>query len=251
MSDVQVAIAKRDRIDILGVPVDRVTMAETLEAIEGFVASGRPHLLVTADACGIAQAQSDPELMELYRTADWVTPDSVGVLWAAKRRQTPLPARVSGVEIFDQVCGLSASKGYRIFLLGAAPGVAEEAAERMRLRHPGCNIVGARHGYFPADSDAVVAQEIAPLRPDILFVAMGIPRQEKFIRANLATIGAKVGIGVGGSFDVFSGRAKRAPALIQKIHMEWLWRTLLNPKKISKAKQLPKFVLHVMRSPRK
>jgi len=251
MQGAQIANANRNRVSILGVPIDRLSMPETLATIEGFIAEGSPHLVVTADACGIAQAQNDPILMELYRSADLVTPDSVGVLWAAKRNGDAIETRVSGVELVDEICGLSARKGYRVYFLGAAPGVAELAAERMRLRHPGCNIVGARHGYFPADSDEVVAQEVAAFKPDVLFVAMGIPRQEKFIQSTAHIIGAKVGIGVGGSFDVFSGKAKRAPVLIQKIHMEWLWRTLLNPKKLSKAKMLPKFVGHVLRSPRK
>lgn len=218
-----------------------------MDQLRGFIAGQEPRLVVTADACGIAQAQTDPELMKIYQTADLVTPDSVGVLWAVKRQGQGLPERVSGVDLVDRLCAASADKGYRIFFLGAASGVAEEAAEKMRLRHPGCNIVGTRHGYFPADSDEIVAREVAEARPDVLFVAMGIPRQEKFIMATRHIIQAKVGIGVGGSFDVFSGRVKRAPKLVQAIHMEWLWRTLSNPKKISKAKNLPLFVAYVLK----
>lgn len=225
-------------------------MADTLARIHEFVESGRPHLLVTADAAGIAQSQSDPELLNVYTTADLVTPDSVGVLWAAKRMGKPLAERVSGVDILANLVAASADRGYRIYFLGAAPGVAEEAAERLRLKYPGCNIVGSRHGYFPPESDAVVAAEVAEFRPDILFVAMGIPRQEKFIRATQEIIGAKVGIGVGGSFDVFSGRLKRAPALFRRLHLEWLWRTLQNPKKIRKFLNLPKFVWLVVRDKR-
>lgn len=239
-----------ERIQILGVPVDRVSMATTLEVLDGYVSSGQPHLIVTADASGIAQAQEDAELMEIYNSADLVTPDSVGVLWAAKRLGNPLIERVSGVDIVDRLCAASADRGYRIYFLGAAPGVAELAAEKMRLRHPGCNIVGARHGYFPPDSDEEVAREVAETTPDILFVAMGIPRQERFIRRTQNIIRAKVAVGVGGSFDVFSGKAKRAPKIVQKMRLEWLWRTLLNPKKIAKAKNLPKFVRLVLRSSR-
>ena len=130
--------------------------------------------------------------------------------------------------------------------MGAAPGIAELAAEKMRLRHPGCNIVGARHGYFPAESDTVVASEVAASAPDVLFVAMGIPRQEKFIRSTESIIGAKVAMGVGGSFDVFSGKVKRAPRMVQRLRMEWLWRLCQNPKKISKVMLLPRFVLMVL-----
>lgn len=250
MTEVGGATTEADRVEILGVPVDRVSMEDTLRRIDAFVAEKTPHLIITADAAGIAQAQSDPDLKALYRSAALVTPDSSGVLWAAKRLGKPIASRVSGVEIVSRVCAASAQRGYRIFLLGAAPGVAELAAEKLRLMHPGCNIVGTRHGYFPPESDAVVAEEIAPLKPDVLFVAMGIPRQEKFIRATEEIIRASVGIGVGGSLDVYSGRAKRAPVLIQKIKMEWLWRLILNPRKLSKAKMLPKFVGMVLRSGR-
>ncbi len=239
---------KRDTVSILGMPVDNVTMDSTMDAIHAFVASGKPHLIITADASGIVRAQTDPEFRELFETADLVTPDSAGVLWASKRFGHPIQSRVSGVDLVDRVCEASANTGYRIYFLGAAPGVAELAAERMRLRHPGCNIVGSRHGYFPADSDEVVAQEIATEKPDVLFVAMGIPRQEKFIRATEEIIGAKVAMGVGGSFDVFSGKTRRAPPMFQRLHLEWLWRLILDPTKVGKVKLLPKFVWLVLRA---
>ena len=221
-----------------------------MERIGEFVAAGKTHLIVTADSSGIVHAQTDPELAELYETADLVTPDSAGVVWAMRRAGSPVPARVSGVDIVDRVCAVSADRGWRIYFLGAAPGIAEEAAERMRLRHPGCNIVGARHGYFPTESDDVVAAEVAEAKPDILFVAMGIPRQEKFIRATQDVIGAKVAMGVGGTFDVFSGKVRRAPVFLQKMKMEWLWRLAQNPKKIGKVMLLPKFVSLILRERR-
>lgn len=238
------------RARILGMPVDVVTMDGCMERIAEFVRSGDPHLVVTADSSGIVQAQTDAGLAELYETADLVTPDSAGVVWAMRRAGKPVPARVSGVDIVDRVCGVSSERGWRVYFLGAAPGVAEEAAERMRLRHPGCNIVGARHGYFPCESDPVVAAEVAEAKPDILFVAMGIPRQEKFIRATEAMVGAKVAMGVGGTFDVFSGRVRRAPVLMQRMRLEWLWRLAQNPKKIGKVMLLPRFVLMILRERR-
>lgn len=225
-------------------------MAEAMEAIEAFVSEGGTHMVVTADASGAVIAQTDPTFMSILQGADLVTPDSIGILWAAKRKGQPISDRVSGVDLVDRICARSADKGWRLFFLGAAPGVAEMAAERLRLKHPGCNIVGTRHGYFPASDDEIVAKEIAECTPDVLFVAMGIPRQEKFISTNLETVGAKVAMGVGGSFDVFSGRTKRAPRWVQKIKCEWLWRTLLNPKKIAKAKTLPRFLWMVLRSGR-
>ncbi|MBX3114965.1 MAG: WecB/TagA/CpsF family glycosyltransferase [Fimbriimonadaceae bacterium] len=235
------------RTAILGVPVNASTMDETIDGFEKLILTGEPHIVVTADASGIVIAQEDPELLAIYRSASWVTADSNGVVWALRRKGIETE-RVSGVDVADRLFALSAQKGYRVFLLGSSPGVAEEAAERIRLKHPGCNIVGTRHGFFPADDDKLVAEEVAPFEPDILLVAMGIPRQEKFIAATQEIIKAKVAIGVGGTLDVMSGRVKRAPAIIQKMKLEWLWRTLLNPKKFSKAKTLPKFASLVLRN---
>ncbi len=236
------------RVAILGIPVDRLTMAAALDRIVAFIESKSPHVVVTADSSGIVAALHDPEFRSILLNADLVTPDSIGVVWAAKRSGSPIPERVSGVDLADRLCGLSAERGYRLYFLGAAPGVAEMAAERMRLTHPGCLIVGARHGYFPEDSDELVAKEVAASKPDVLLVAMGIPRQEKFIARTQTIVGASVAMGVGGSFDVFSGRTRRAPKLAQRLHLEWFWRLLLNPSKIRKAKSLPKFAWMVLRS---
>jgi N-acetylglucosaminyldiphosphoundecaprenol N-acetyl-beta-D-mannosaminyltransferase len=236
------------RIKVLGIPVDDLSMTDTVTRIESFIESRRSHMVITADSSGIVEAHRDPEFFEIFQSADLVTADSEGVLWAAKRMGTPLRERVSGVDIFANLCRLSAEKGYKVFLIGASPGVAEIAAERCRLLYPGCNIVGSRHGFFPPESDEVVAQEIAVTKPDILFVAMGMPRQEKFIQRTRDIICAPVAIGVGGTLDVFSGRIKRAPRFIQSLKMEWLYRLFQNPKKFAKVKNLPIFVRMILRS---
>jgi len=247
MATTGLAAETRACIRILGVPIDCVTMDQTLAKLETFLAADQPRLVVTADATAIVIAHEDAGFRQLIESADLVTPDGIGVLWAAKRRGCMLTERVSGVDIVDRVCQLSADRGFRIYLLGAGQGVAELAAEKLRLKYPGCNIVGTRNGYFPSESDEVVAREIAVFRPDVLFVAMGMPRQEQFIRSTEHLIGAKVAIGVGGSFDVYSGKTKRAPQTFQKLRLEWLWRLMLNPSKISKVKMLPKFVMLVLR----
>ncbi|MDR3688476.1 MAG: WecB/TagA/CpsF family glycosyltransferase [Fimbriimonas sp.] len=250
MATTRFGAGRKDSLQILGVPIDRVTMAEALSSIEAFVWSGKPHLVITADANAILIARGDPEFRALITNAGLVTPDGTGVVWAARRMGQPLPERVSGVDLLDRVCALSADKGYRLFFLGGQVGVAELAAEKLRLKHPGCNIVGTRHGFFPAESDEVVAREVAESKPDILFVGLGMPRQEKFIAATTEIVGAKVSVGVGGSFDVFSGKTKRAPNVFQRLQMEWLWRLMLDPSKMKKVKRLPKFIYLVWRDGR-
>lgn len=238
----------RSRVPILGVPIDLVTMQEAVARIEQLITARAPSLVVTADATSLVIAHDKPDFKELLLHAALVTPDGSGIIWALRKNGIRDAQRVSGVDLVAQMCARSADKGYRIFLLGAAPGVAELAAEKLRLKYPGCNIVGTRHGYFPPDSDELVAQEVAASKPDILFVAMGMPRQEQFIQATKDIIQAPVSMGVGGSFDVFSGKARRAPKFIQKLWLEWLWRLLQDPKKFSKVKVLPRFAAMVRRS---
>lgn len=210
------------------------------------VQNGGSHVVVTADSSGLYTQLNDASLREIYHRADLVTPDSIGVVWALKRANADVQGRVSGVDIMAELCKLSAEQGFRVALLGAAPGIAELAASKLKQSYPGLNVVYTRHGYFAPEEDSTVAKEIGELKPDILFVALGIPRQEQFIFSQLENHMAKVSLGVGGSFDVFSGKAKRAPAVVQRMHLEWLWRTISNPKKIAKASTLPKFVLAVL-----
>lgn len=231
---------------VLGVKVSTLNMDETVDHLIHLIEEGKPNLIATADSSGLVIAQEDPELKKIYQEASLVTCDSYGVVWAIKK-QGAEAERVSGVDVADRLLAASADKGYRVYFLGADHGVAEVAAERVQLKHPGCHIVGTHHGFFPESDFDVVAQEIAETKPDILFVAFGIPRQEKFIRQTMHIIQAKVAVGVGGSLDVFSGKAKRAPVIIQKLKLEWLWRTLLNPKKMKKAMALPKFMMLVLR----
>ncbi|GIV03128.1 MAG: N-acetylmannosaminyltransferase [Fimbriimonadales bacterium] len=240
-------------IEILGVKIHAVSMKSAVQVIEEFVEEGVPRLVITADSSGIVLAQSDQHWKDVLNSADLVTPDSNGVVWAARRHGTPLRERVSGVDLLDILCSRAAKKGYRVFLLGAAPGIAEKAAERLQARHPGLNVVGTHHGFFGTEEEAAIVAQIRDLQVDLLFVAMGIPRQEMFIYDHKYEMAAKVAMGVGGSLDVWSGTVKRAPRLVRALKLEWLWRLILNPRKWKKALTLPKFwwlvMTRVRRSP--
>jgi N-acetylglucosaminyldiphosphoundecaprenol N-acetyl-beta-D-mannosaminyltransferase len=229
-------------VDVHGVPVDCLSMDEVVGKIRTYLSEDKPRFLATADTSGVVIAQEDPGLMAAYHQASIVTPDSLGVTWALRRRGIR-QERVTGVDLVERLFFLSAETGARIFILGSGPGVADEAARKLCTRIPGAVVAGTRDGYFKPQEEETVIAEVARAKPDILFVSMGIPRQEKLILAHHAVIGAKVSVGVGGSFDVYSGRVKRAPSLVQKMKLEWLWRILSDPKKAKKAGTLPKFAL--------
>ena len=218
--------------EILGVKISVVDTAAALEAIEEFISSGRPHQIVTADSSAVVLARKDSELREIINSASLVTPDSIGILWAARRFGRPLPERVSGVDLAELLCERAVGLGHRVFLLGAAPGIAEKAAEKLKQRHPGLVIAGTHHGYFKQSESEAVIDKVRAARPDLLFVAMGIPLQEKWISRHLEALGVPVAMGVGGTLDVLAGKAKRAPKWIQRMGLEWFYRLASNPRKI-------------------
>lgn len=236
-----------NRVEILGVGVHMVTMGETLTILDRFVREGIPKVVVTADAAGIVAAQTDPDWKEIMENADLVTPDSVGVLWASARYGKPISERVSGVELVEKLV----EKGYRCYFLGAAPGIAEMAKEQLLAKYPKAQVVGVQDGFFTEADEERVVSVASQVKPEVLLVAMGIPKQEKFIVKHLHEIGAAVNMGVGGSFDVLSGTVKRAPKALQSLRLEWLWRLIQNPKKWRKVAALPIFWWLVMRSGRR
>jgi N-acetylglucosaminyldiphosphoundecaprenol N-acetyl-beta-D-mannosaminyltransferase len=241
-----------DSVNLLGMRVDRVTMDTVLSLVDGYIRSGKPHHIVTADASMVVTATQDPEFAKIVAASDLVTPDGAGILWATRRMGTPVPAKVSGVDLSAKLIALSGEKGWNVFFLGAGPGVAEAAAQQMRQRYPSANIVGIRDGYFKPEDEPQIIETIRAAKTDILLVALGIPKQEKFIFRNKAAMGVPVCIGVGGTLDVFSGTVKRAPVWIQNIGLEWLYRTASDPKRrIGKLVLLPKFARMVLQAPRK
>jgi N-acetylglucosaminyldiphosphoundecaprenol N-acetyl-beta-D-mannosaminyltransferase len=223
-------------------------MDQTVTLLGRFLDGNQTHLVLTADSNAVICGSTDEGYRRMFESASLITPDSAGVVWALGRYGAPVPARVSGVDILENICELSAARGSKIAFVGAAPGVAQAAADQLSARFPGCQIVYVRDGFFKPHDDESVAFDIAASGAEILCVAMGMPRQELFILDTAAITKVKIGIGVGGSFDVHSGQVKRAPGIIQKLRLEWLWRTLLNPKKLAKVKNLPLFYWRVRKA---
>lgn len=238
-------VIQREPARIVGVRVDRTSFEEAVEIAGRFLRENKPRMIVTADASSVAIAQNDREFLRIINSADLVTPDSIGILWAAKRLGMPIAERVSGVDLAWRLCGLCAEEGHPVFLLGAAPGVANEAAENLRRRHSGLIIAGVRHGFF--ESDEEIVEEIRASGARLLLVAMGIPKQEKWIAGNLDHLNVRLAIGVGGTFDVFAGNVRRAPQWMRNHGLEWAYRLGTSPRRIKKVAKLPKFVWLVMK----
>ena len=239
-----------DEITLLGLRIDRISVAETLATIEDRIRYRQTTHVVTADASMVVLARQDAELLQIVNKAEMVTPDGSGILWASRLLGKPISERVSGVDLVAHLCRLSAmpEKGYRLYFLGAAPGVAQQAADNLSATYPGAKIVGTRNGFFSSDEEPAIVAGIAALKPDVVLVAFGIPKQEKFITRHKEAIGASVYIGIGGSFDVYSGLVSRAPVWMQNAGLEWIYRLWQNPKKISKVMTLPRFALLALRA---
>jgi N-acetylglucosaminyldiphosphoundecaprenol N-acetyl-beta-D-mannosaminyltransferase len=232
-----------DEVHLLGVRVDRVTMAGAMARVEEFMRQDTPHMIVTSDATGLMRAQDDDELRAIVNAADLVTADGAGVILSARLLNLPLDVRVSGCDMVGEICQVAARLGRSVYLLGAAPGVAEKAAENLQKATPGLEVAGCRDGYFKPEDEPALIADIAAKHPGALFVALGIPRQEKWIKAHMAELGVPVCIGIGGSFDVISGLKKRAPVWMQRTGLEWLYRVAKEPSRLPRLVALPRIVL--------
>ncbi|MEW5954164.1 MAG: WecB/TagA/CpsF family glycosyltransferase [Bacillota bacterium] len=235
------------RLELLGAVVDGLPMDEFERRVAEFVESGRPCRIITLNPEMLYSARHDRGLLDLVRGADLVTADGVGIVWACRMAGRPVPERVTGIDLMLRLLGRAAAEGWGVFLLGAAPGVAEEAARRLRQDYPGISIVGTHHGYFHADEEPEVVEKIRLAGPQLLFVAMGAPAQELFVARRLKSLGPVVAMGVGGSLDVISGRVQRVAPALQRLNLEWLGRLVREPARWRRMTVLPRFVLLVLR----
>ncbi len=236
----------RRRVAVLDVLIDVVTMEEAVRTVEQFIIEKNTHMVVTPNAEIVMMAQEDKELAEIIKNADLVVPDGAGVVWAANYNGDPMPERVAGYDLVQNLLARASSKKYRIYMLGGAPGVVDKAKEIAEARYPGVQIVGTRHGFFSTKDEVEIINNIKSSCPDILLVALGVPRQEKWLAKYLKQIEAPVGIGVGGTFDVMAGVVKRAPLWMQQAKLEWFYRLVSEPKRAIRMLALPRFVMQVI-----
>mgnify|MGYP000973024818 FL=1 len=234
-----------ERVNILGVDVDAVTMAEAVDVVRRAMDTRAGVMVATANAEMLMRATHDEELRRILNASALVVPDGAGTVWAARHLGHAMPERVAGYDLAQELLRCAPAEGRRVYFFGSAPGVAEKAKAKAEQLYPGIELVGVRNGFFsPADNAAIIA-EIRAARPDLLLVALGVPKQEKWIAAHLAELDVPVAIGVGGTLDVMAGVMKRAPLWMQKAKLEWLFRGLMQPKRAGRLLALPKFVLKV------
>ncbi len=235
-------------VRILGVRVDALTYAELLEHIAAFIASGKPHQIATVNPEFVMEAQRNEPFRAVLEQADLCVADGVGLLWAARRQGQRLPERVTGSDALPLIAERAARTGWRLYLLGAGPGVAEQAGRILQARYPGVIIAGTYAG-SPAETDAAgIIGRICAARPDVLFVAYGAPKQDLWIARYKAALGVPVMIGVGGAFDHLTGVRPRAPAWMQRLNLEWLFRLITQPWRWRRQLALPRFVWAVWRA---
>lgn len=236
-------------VDFAGIEVDSVTLEEAINKIKGFLDSGTPHVIATPNPEMIVAAQDDSELKCIINSADLRVPDGISMVVVSKLLGRPLKERVAGIDLMLEMIQLAAEKGFKVFLLGGAPGVAIDAAVKLINRYPCLNIVGTEDGYFGDDSKAI--DKIRSAKPDMLFVGLGAGRQEKWLNRHLGELNVPVSLTIGGSLDVISGRKKRAPKWAQSLYIEWLYRLLTEPNRWKRQLALPRFLyLTLIRKPR-
>ena len=239
-----------ETVEILGVPVARLTAAAAREELVRLYERERPALVAYANAHTLNLASRDPGYREVLRSADVVLNDGAGLAIAGRMFGRPFPVNLNGSDFNPVILEEAAARAWPVFFLGAAPGVAEEAARRLSLQTPGLDVCGTHDGYFPdAESDRV-ARAVAAAGAGILMVAMGNPRQEMWLNRHLEATGVRVGIGVGAFFDFSAGVVPRAPAWMNKLWLEWLFRLIQEPRRMWRRYVLgnPLFLARVLSS---
>ena len=217
------------RIELMGVPVDNLTMEETLEVINGFIQSGKPHQHVVVNVDKVVKARKDEDLRRIISRCALINVDGQPLVWASRLLGTPLKERVAGVDLFDALMRRSAEKGWRVFLLGAKEEIVTKVREVYSKRYPSLVFAGHRNGYWTEAEEPKVAEQVRDSRADLLFVAISSPKKERFLGQWQSFMRVPFAMGVGGTFDVAAGKVKRAPVIFQKAGMEWFWRFLQEP----------------------
>jgi N-acetylglucosaminyldiphosphoundecaprenol N-acetyl-beta-D-mannosaminyltransferase len=217
---------------VLGCHIDRVDMTQTLARCEDLIARREFAQHVAINAAKLVAMQHDPELRRIIDACELVSADGQSVVWASRLLGDPLPERVAGIDLMQELFALAERRGFRVFILGAKAEVLEMARHRILAQHPRLQLVGTRDGYFSTDGEAEVAEEVHDARPDILFVAISSPRKEYWLGRYGRTIDVPFVMGVGGAIDVVAGITQRAPWPLQRLGLEWAYRLAQEPRRL-------------------
>ena len=221
-----------DRALVAGCRVDRLSMAQTVARCEELIGTPGVAQHVAINAAKVVSMQDDPALREIVSRCEIVSADGQSIVWASRILGDPLPARVAGIDLMQELLGLAERQGHRVYFLGARQEVLDRALERIRQRHPELRIAGARDGYFSDDEADAVAEAVRAAAPDILFVAMSSPRKEYWLSRYGRQIDVPFVMGVGGSVDVLAGVTRRAPEVLQRMGLEWAYRLAQEPRRL-------------------
>ncbi len=220
------------RITMMGCQMDNLTMEETLDRVEGFIASGRPHQHVVVNVDKLVKASRDDQLRRIINDCALVNVDGMPVVWASRLLGKPLKERVAGIDLFEALMQRAARKGWRVFLLGAREEVVAGVKRTYEHKYCGLTVAGYRNGYWSGDEEAGVVQQITEAKADLLFVAISSPKKEQFLGQYQEHMKIPFAMGVGGTFDVAVGRVRRAPLWMQKSGLEWFYRFLQEPRRM-------------------
>lgn len=241
-----------DKVNILGVKVDKVNIFEASDSIIKFIESGdKGRSVFTPNSEIIMMAYRDESFRDLLNSSDLLTADGIGVVYASRIVKNPIKERAPGYDIACVTLEKLSKKGGRVYLFGSKPGVAEKAGENITKKYPGIKIAGYSDGYFNEEKEQTIIENINRANPDLLFVCLGAPKQEKWISAHKSELNAGVCMGIGGSLDVFAGTVKRAPEFFTKHGIEWLYRLMKQPSRFVRMLDLPRFAMKVLLKGRK
>jgi len=236
-------------MDILGVRFDDITLDDAVDKALYYIENGLPCRVVTPNAEIVYSAKNDEGFKNILNSSEIVLPDGIGIVYASRILGKPISERVAGIEFAETLIKKLACTGEPLFLLGAKPGVAETAAEKLKDKYPGLVIAGTKDGYF--DDDVEAAQEIKDSGAKAALVCLGSPKQEMFMASKREMIGGVLMIGAGGSLDVFAGNVRRAPEGFRKLGLEWFYRLLCQPSRFWRMRKLPLFIFAVIREKNK
>ena len=223
-----------ERIEMMGCQIDNLTMEETLGRVEQFIASGQPHQHVVVNVDKLVKASRDAELRQIINDCALINVDGMPVVWASRLLGKPLKSRVAGVDLFEALMQRASTKQWRVFLLGAREEVVSGVKSLYETKYPGLVVAGYRNGYWKADEEPAVVEQIKAAQADLLFVAISSPKKEQFLGQYQAEMKIPFAMGVGGTFDVAVGKVKRAPLWMQNNGLEWFYRFLQEPRRMFK-----------------